>query len=151
MAGVSLTYKDYDNEKSVSRFEGPTITNITFEAQDALIDALVAAVAAVTIGNKVTETRIYENVPLADTPASDKYAHRETKWLITGHGPNAPFQKFRWEIPCAKLSLLDDHESDLPLDGTEGAALVSAIQAYVKDDNGDAVVVDRITHVGRNT
>lgn len=152
MAGITLTYKDYDRETGTFRVDqGPTITAETFAAQDALIDTLKAAVAALTEGALVREVRTYEVVNSADVPASSQYAQRETKWMVLGHGTSAPYQKFRWEIPCAKLSLLEDHAKELDITDGVGKTFADAMAAYVKDDGGNAVVIDRVIQVGRNS
>jgi len=129
-----------------------TLTAGNYAAQSALIAALVTALEGITIGNPIkSETVILRDI-ISAAAASDVLAQRENKYLLRYHGATLA-QKFQASIGTADLTQLVDHSEFIDLTSGTGAALKSAFEAIVKspDDASEAVVLDSVQFVGRNT
>jgi hypothetical protein len=152
-ARLQLTYLDYDSEKSRVRFDGVTITAANLEAQFLLQDAIVDAIAGVSLCTHMTTERIASVGNIGATPPTDDAAQRENKWLIMMHDA-VTLRKFRHEIPGADTSLLADgapgSRKYMDPEGAEYLALKAAIEDYAKSPAGNAVVVDYAMYVGRS-
>jgi len=149
-------YTDFDGERSTIAAEGITITAANLDAQEALMDAIISAITGVTSGVLRSTQKVFSDVDLSEALASSEWAQRETKWLLTLYDATAN-KRFKRELPCADLTLLDETETDpalrksLPLAGGAGLALVTAYEAFMISPWGNAVVVESVVHVGRNT
>jgi hypothetical protein len=101
---------------------------------------------------------------LSQTPPTNEFAQRETKWLVKYHDsqpffdppddaiPNEGYLKpFDFEIAAADLSLLDNNSDFLPFTVTQAGALKSAAEAMLRSPYGGTITVDSIQQVGRNT
>lgn len=149
-ARLNVQYMDYDEEISTVSVEGVSIGAANFDAQAALQDALIAALNDVTLGAHTATTRVSSFGKLTLTPPADNNAQRERKWLVQMHD-NVTLDRLSFEIPCADLSLLSSQaKGEMDSDVAAYTALVTAIENYVQSPKGNAVVVDRIVHVGRN-
>jgi hypothetical protein len=129
-----------------------TLSAANYAAQSALIAALVTALEGITIGNPAkTETTILRSI-LSSTPASDPLAQRENKFLLRYHGTTLNV-KFQASIGTADLTQLMTNSEFVDLGSGAGAALKSAFEAIVKSPNdaAEAVVLDSVQFVGRNT
>lgn len=145
----TFTYTDFGGEKSAVRIRGAELTAANFDAQVLASVALQDAIAGIAIGLKGKVTYANEN-QISAAKASNEYAQRETKWLVSYHD-NITGDKYTLEIPCANLSLLEQDTGDvLALSGTEAAAFKTAFEGFAVSKNGNSCVVDRIVHVGRN-
>lgn len=150
---LNLTLLDYSpTEKSTVSFQGLSLGAANWDAQLALIESLITAVQALStmpIGKRQT---VAAEAVLTSTRPTDPYAQREIKWLVRYHD-NVTGQQLTLSIPGADLSLLPAGQESLPLTGTEAAAFKTAFEAFVKAGEGadNAVVVDEIIFVGRNT
>jgi hypothetical protein len=148
----TLTFLDYDGEKSPAKFVGPVPVQAGFDTWVGLMTALKSATEAITLGTVNKEVRSsYVDLNSNSTPVSE-IAQRESKWLVIYRGTTSE-KLFRMEIPTADLTghlLPASKEADL--EETDMAAFVSAFEAFVRSpDNGtEAVEVMKIVHVGRN-
>lgn len=146
---VTIKYNDYGGEGSTVQVNSTAITAANHDAQVAAMTSFIDAIAGITLGLKVRQQ--YGNVDqiLAnDSHAANAFAQREGKWLVRYHDAN---NNWKLEIPCPDLSLLDvNNKGFLDLAGTEGAAFVSAFEAFVKSPDGLATTIDSVQHVGRN-
>lgn len=151
MGSGTITLADYDDEKTSTSFDMVDITAGNFAAQAALLSDLNIAIGGLTIGSLYKSTlRAIDNV-IDGTPPTNKFAQRETKWLVatidlvTG-------KSYRNEIGTANLALLPDGGSDtLDLSDAAPAAFVTAWEAIWRSDVGNAGTVQSIKHVGRRT
>lgn len=150
---TSIQMRDYGNEASVSTFTVATLTAANFDAQATLRGALQSAIlgisavdmlAKIELGNTILNTVVGDDNPLAQ---------RENKWLVQYHETAAPAVKGTVTIPCADLAQLDPNDRAHAEIGDAGVvdAFVAAFEAYVLSENGNAVTIDEITFVGRNT
>jgi len=129
-----------------------TLTAGNLAAQQALHTTLFNAIDALSIGNRAKQETILDRSIVAVTASSDPLAQRENKYLVRFHGATLG-QKFQISIPCADLSLHGTNSEFVDITADEGLALKNAMEACVRSPNdaAEAVVVDSIQFVGRNT
>jgi hypothetical protein len=145
------TMIDYDRESTTFRVKTTPLTATNFDAQVALNVALGAAIAGITRGHQVKIS--YGNeITTVQTP-DDPLSQRENKWLIRFHDATTDAVQTPIELGTADLTLLDPNNRGFAEMGDSGPvdAFVDAFEAYVLSAAGNAVVVDSIEFVGRNT
>lgn len=145
----TVSFRDYSNETSRVALHIPVLNAGNIAAQDALLDALYTAIDAVVIGTLELETRTYEVVRGTGVPPSSKDAQVERKWLVSARD-NVTGLPVTFSIPTADSQFVANNTDKMDLAGTEGAALVSAIEDVVKSNAGNAITVVEIRLVGRN-
>lgn len=149
---VSFTLTDFGQKPESTTFRVPTIdvTAANFDAQWALVQSLRTQVSLLTLGNIKKYTFTAREVePTPTTPTS--LAQRENKWLIR-YRDEVANKNYRAELGTADLSLLTvDDFLDILTPASPGADFVAAFQDLVRSDDGNAVVVQSIQFVGRNT
>lgn len=149
---VSLSFKDYSLEPSNSKVTITQLTAGNVVATLALVDALISAIEAITLG-QMTKSRVVfrDQVEDATTP-TDPTAQRESKWLVHYHDTTTG-KKYRIELPCADLTgtNLNTNSDEANLADTQIAAFVTAFEAVASDpDTGlNTVAVDKIEFVGK--
>jgi len=144
------TMTDYDAESTVFRVNSTPLSAANFDAQVALNVALGAAIAGMTLG---TLQRIaYGNEILSPGVNDEPLAQRENKWLIRYHDTTTG-DNYTVELGTADLTLLDPNNRGYAEIGDAGAvdAFVTAFEGYVLSPAGNAVAIDSIQFVGRNT
>jgi len=144
-----ISFIDYDSEVATTSLNVAAMTAGNFAAQETLKDALRDAAAQMTIGN--TAKTEYGNVDLLSiTPASVEEAQRELKWLVSYHD-STTLKKQTCEIGTADPDQLDPNDRAHAHIGDSGIVdgFITAFEAVVLSDVGNAVVVDEITLVGR--
>jgi len=147
---VTLRYLDYDNEASSFAVEGVDLTAANLVAQQALIDALVAATAGIIIGTLNEESILLSRTTISSTPPTEPFAQRETKWLVT-YSDTVTDEIHQAEIPTADLAELTTNGGFLDTGvGTPGEAFVDAFEAFVRGHGTNPVSVISVRHVGRN-
>ena len=146
----TLRFADYDNEKGTVSLNGVTLTAVNFDAQIALLVALQNGIDGITLG-LATGYDVGNRDLLFLGPASSVLAQRESKWLVQYHD-NVDLTRHTIEIPTADLAQLDPNNRERAFMGDAGVvdAFVTALEAYHRSPGGNVIVVDRITHVGRN-
>lgn len=156
----SMTYNDNTiNQKTGQPENGTfevavgTLTSANVAAQLVKIATLVTAVEALVIGVQAKNAVIFDRNVLGAGPAASVLAQRENKWLCRYHGATT-FKKFRVSIPTADLTLLPATNTEF-LDLTAGAPLAfkTAFEDIITspDDGAEAVILDSVQFVGRNT
>lgn len=119
---------------------------------DAEITAIFNAIVGVTIGNvekSVLKISTDKDAGVVGVPGN-AFAQREIKWLVR-YTDSVTGKKYRFEIPTADLDLTTAGTDFMDLSSTEGAALVSALEAGIVSQDGNAVNIDTVEFVGRNT
>lgn len=129
-----------------------TISAANLTAQTALHTALINALEGITIGAPARSQLVALRDIIGAAPASSQLAQRENKWLLRYHGATLN-QKFQASLGTADLTQLVTGEEFLVLTGGTGGALKSAFEAVVRSPNdaSEAVVLDSVQYVGRNT
>lgn len=127
------------------------LTAGNFDAQNALRAAFESAVDAVTIGNPGAEQWVAVETVVAKNPSADPAAQRENKWLVTcaevGGGGTVSFT-----IPCPDLTnLLAADGENMDATAPEYTALVSATEAFVQSNDGNAVTVTSVKFRARSS
>lgn len=146
----SQTRIDYDGETSNFGFRVEPLTAANFDAQHALKVAFAAAVTAIVLGNKVSDSEANVDVIGTTLPAS-QFAQREMKWLVRWHD-SVNDKAYSTQLPTADLAVLDPNNRGYAEIGDAGVvdAFVTAFEAYALSQDGNPVVVDSIQFVGRN-
>ena len=156
MANLVFTYRDYSDETSSVSIQIPGITSANFDEilGDGALEGrgiLRAAIDGVTNGLRVRESAVAVGEVFAGV-VTEPTAQRENGLRVWGRGDSSG-KLFSITIPTADETLLAvAGTDDVPLDGTEMAALVSALETYWKADYGAAledITVTRARLVGR--
>ncbi len=147
-----LTYADYGGEKS--SFQVPTLdwSAANFDANNTLVDNLVNAVDALTVGLEVRQLRSHTESGSGSGQSSNVNAHRELKWLIT-FTDDVTGVNYQREIPCPLLSaatLLQDIGGNANVGDTLWTDFITAFEAVVESPAGNAVTFVTARYVGRN-
>jgi hypothetical protein len=150
---ATISYRDYDGERSSVSFEAAVLSAANFDSQNTLVTALQTAITDVTLG--LIQSKNYGVViDYANAPANDSAAARESKWLVVYTDDTAPARKLQMEIPCADVNTdaLRQPNSDLAdLEHEDWEAFVTAFEAVVLAPyTGGSVTVQEIRLVGRN-
>lgn len=129
-----------------------TLTAANLVAKTALIDALVAAVASLILGNVATNEVIQDRDVLSVAPAASQLAQRENKMLLR-YSDGATLQKFTVSIGTFDLTTLPLHSEFLDLTAGAGLALKTAFDAIVVNPTvaANPVTLNSVQFVGRNT
>lgn len=143
---LNLTLLDRDNEASTISVHATALTAGNFAAEDTKADALVSAIMNVTSMVLAKDSRIATEEKFSPTLPTDPFAQRGIKWLVRMTDSNG--NPVTWHIPGASLAqsglLVGEN---LNLTSTEGAALVSAANAYVKSNDGEACTVLEVVYL----
>lgn len=129
-----------------------TLSAANVVAQAALVINLENAIDGVTIGEMAKSEIVFEREILSTDRAATTLAQRENKWLMRYHGVTLN-ERYQVSIGTADLTLLPDGSEFLDLTADEGLALKTAFEAIVKSpgDGAEAVILDSVQFVGRNT
>lgn len=147
---LTLSYLDFDSERSSFSVEGVDLTAANLVAQEALIASLVAATGLITEGTLNTETVVLRTETISSTPPTLGSAQREGKWLVT-YVDDVTDETHQAEIPCPDFDLLVPGSGLLNTGvGTDGADFVAAFEAFVRGHGTNTVTVLNVRHVGRN-
>jgi len=146
------SWVDYSLENSNTRLVVEQLTSANVTADLALIDTLLAAMQAITLGQLKTSSVVFRKQEEDTATPTDPNAQRERKWLVVYHDTTTG-KKYRAEIPTADLTgtNLQTNSDMANLADTQIAAFVTAFEAIVKDpDTGlNDVAIDYIQHVGK--
>lgn len=146
---LKLSFVDHDDEKSNVAFNMPDVNAGNFTAQDTAMDTVRNAVEGVLITNLAKEERVFEVVDTGAGLPANGFAQRETKWLVS-YQDDVTGKKSTRELPGADLALLVSNEQVMEIASGAGQTLVTALEAEIISDEGNAITVLKITHVGRN-
>lgn len=143
---LNLTLQDRDDEASTVSVHATELTAGNFATQMGLADSFVAAVLAVTLMVESKDSRIASENLFPYVLPTNPYAQRGIKWLVRCRDTNGNSVTFH--IPGANLGLAGILVGEnMDLTSTEGAALVNAIEAYVKSNDGEAITVSEIVYI----
>jgi len=129
-----------------------TLTAANYAAKKTLIDNLINALEGICLGNPAKSEIVIAREIISVTPASDAHAQRENKFLMRYHSATLG-QKFQASVPTADLDQLMTNSEFVDLTAGTGLALKTAFEAIVQSPNdaAEAVVLDSVQFVGRNT
>jgi len=151
MSSITVSLADYDNEKTSTSINIVDVNAGNYAATATALSALGIAIGGISIGSLFKETlRAIDNV-IDGTPPTNKFAQRETKWLVRTID-TVTGKEYRNEIGTANLALLPDGgASFLDLSDTAPEAFVTAWEAIWRSDDGNPGTVYSIEHVGRRS
>lgn len=141
---------------------GP-VTSVNFDAKRDALDDLKVVWGNISLG-VVRKINLTISTTESVAEVTDQNAQRERKWLVT-YRDNTEFldvadtienpgygKLFNTEVPCAKLSLLDQKSDDLDISIVAVAAWITAFEAVQNSPTGgNEIEVISIKHVGRST
>lgn len=152
MGKVVMKFQDFAGQTSNFDVNIVDLDAANYAAQDALIDALVSAMADITAGNINTKTIQSEIEEIATGKSSNPIARRELKWLIR-YADTVTGEIETREIPTPQVDDSDLFESDgetINLLDAEWVSFESAFEAVAKSNAGNAVTFLGGKLVGRN-
>ena len=98
-----LSVRDYSNEVSRTGLTVVQLTSGNVVASLASLDALLATMQAITLGNFERSRVVFREQNEDPGVPTDENAQRERKWLVVYHDATTG-KKFRMEIPTALLT-----------------------------------------------
>lgn len=134
---INLTILDYSGETSSVGAAFVDLTAGNIAAQTTLMNNLSAAIMGLSTGNLKKDSRLASETKFAVANATNPFANRGTKWLVKCRDTNGNAAGF--EIPCADLSLQATGTKKLDIGTPAGAALVAAINAGAKSNDGETL------------
>lgn len=153
MAGkLLLTYADYGGEKSSFQIPLLDYSAASYDANETLVDALVNAVDALTIGLEVKQLRTHSISGTGSGQSSNVNAHRELKFLIT-FSDDVTGRVYQREIPCPLLTsdtILQDIGGNANVGNSLWTDFITAFEAAAESEDGNAVSFVSARYVGRN-
>lgn len=147
--GVRKAYWDYGTNAKSSAFSirGVDMDAANFTVQSSLAADVLAATDAVSLGGDGSVVLTATETSVAKNPAASPLAQRENKWLVSMVDTNG--NPVSVTIPCADLTLLaadgENMDATLPV----YTDLVSAIEAYGRSNDGEALTVTSVKFRGR--
>lgn len=140
---------DYDGEVSSMRFAVTPLTAENWATQSTLRGDFNSALQSIILGVRAREKYGNEVVSSLERAASDA-AQRELKWLVSYHD-GTTLKRYSFEIGTADTSVLDPNDRPHAAIGDAGVvdAFIAALEAYGVTPDGNAMIVDEITLVGR--
>jgi len=150
--GYRKVYWEYGTNARASAVSvySPDLTAANFDAQETLRAAFEAAVDAVSLGNSGSEQFIAVENSVAKNPSLNPQAQRENKWLVSGTESGSG-NAVTFTIPCADLSLLGTDGESMDTGSAEYAALVTAVEDFVRSNDGNTITVTSIKFRARSS
>jgi len=150
--GYEKVFWEYGtNAKSSSvKVYSPALSAATFDAQEALRAAFESAIDAVTLGTAGSEKFLATETTVAKTPSANPLAQRENKWLVS-MVEDTTGNPVTFTIPCADLSLLATDGENMDSTQAEYTALVAAVEAFVRSNDGNGVTVTSVKFRARSS
>lgn len=146
MTKLNSEFIDYSNEKStVGVYVADDIT-------EAHALALNSAIAGMNLGTNKEASIQLKNVILAgsSTPPTNKFAQRELKFWGK-YTDTVNNKDYSFTIPCADAALVVGNTDMVDLSAGAGLALKTNFDLYALSELGNAVVLNSVELVGRNS
>jgi len=147
---VTYSGKDYGNEGTRCSLRFPTVSSANYDAVDASIDSVQAAINNVTVHN-LSGIKWSARDEAPGAKATDPDAQRERKWRVSLVDATDPLGNWSFEIGMADSALLASDSENMDVSGGLGAALVTALETYCVSRLGNAVTVESVKLVGRKS
>ncbi len=143
--------RDYDGEPTSLSLPSAQLTAANFDAQVVLNVALGAAIMGICISPAVEKIEYGNSIVTPVTASTNPLCQRENRWLVRYHDAVTGDKKTA-TIGCADLTKLDPNNRGYAEigDGAAVDAFVTAFEAFVLTDLGNAVEIDSIQFVGAN-
>lgn len=142
----TVSMVDKEGESVSFSIRGVTLTAGNITAQVAAAAAVRAAVEAVSLLETKSESLVAVENTYAPALPTEPFAQRGIKFLVRGSDANGNPQTFHISGANLALAGLMDGEN-VDLASTEGAALVTALEAFWVSNASEAVTVTEIIYV----
>lgn len=143
---LNLSYLDFEGKTGSVATYADDFTAGNFVAINALLDTLVAAISAVTLMPLTQDQRIASIEAFAVPLPSDPNAQRGVKWLVRAR-ETVTGNAVTFRIPGADLTLLTTNSEKMDITAGAGLALVNAIEAVVRSNDGGTIEVVEIVYL----
>lgn len=129
-----------------------TCTPANVAANETLIGNLRTALSGIIIGQQAQSQLVYSRTEISTDPAASALAQRENKWLCRYHDA-VTHQNYQASFGTADLTKTVANKEYVDLSAGAGLAFKEAFEALVVSpaNSSNAVVLDSVTFVGRNT
>lgn len=149
MGFYSRSLTDYDGEKSTLQVYAADLNAGNIAAELTLQATFGAAINDMSLGS-LQEIRYGNQVVSNAAAPAETYAQREMKWRVD-YTDDVTGKPYHFTIPVADTSKLDaNNRGFADPDDTDVAAFITATEAYVLSQDGNAITVQQIELVGRN-
>jgi hypothetical protein len=146
----SLTYKDRENKSSVQRVGAAVLTAGNIVAQSTAAANLATATDNMSLGARVKTLLGNLTTTVAALPTNNN-ALRSRKFAVSYHDTTTG-DKYTTQIPISNNAAVTMEPGtklvDLTID--PAAAYVTAFNAFVASEDGNAVLIDQIRATGRH-
>lgn len=146
---TNWTFLDYAGETGSTGVNATLLSAANFATQATLRAALLAAIEAVTNGNLSKETVTASILETGAAKPTDPESWKSKRWLVSAKDTNGNSVSFHIVTAVPSVTYLSPGTNQMDLTSTEGAALVSAIEAYARSNDGEAITVQEITFVDK--
>lgn len=144
-ARYELTFFDYDGKSANAGVWGVDLTAGNITAQIAAAQAFRDAVIAVSLGAMRKEQLLAYVTKSATALPTDPFAQRGTRWLVR-MVEAVSGNPVTFKIPAANLALLVAGGENMDITAGAGLALVTAANAYVRSNDGNAATVSEVVY-----
>jgi len=142
----NLTYLDRDGEAATISVWSTALDAGNFVTQQGLAQALRDAIADISLLALSKESLVATETAYNPALPTHAYAERGIKFLVRARDTNGNAVTFKIPGPDkGQADLMVGEKVDLT--SINGAALVNAIEAFVKSNDGEAVTVQEIVYV----
>jgi hypothetical protein len=148
-SSYGLTIRDYDKELTRTQVDVIELTSGNFAAWNTALDNLQAGILGIVIGEGASDRRTAETRFLGNSLPTDKFAQRETKWIVR-YEDDVTHQLYRNEIGTADLALLSGNDEFITVFPVGAlATFKTAWEAAVLSPNGNSVTVISLQAAGK--
>lgn len=149
MGKYSRTLMDYDGETSTVQCYATDLSEANIAAQITLQSNFGAAINDMSIGS-LQKIEYGNVVTTLNSAPTNQFAQRELKWRVDFRD-TVTGKPYHFTIPCANAALLDPNaRGKADMSNQDVIDFVTATEAYVLSQDGNAIEVLQIIMVGRN-
>jgi len=146
---TTWSFLDYSGETGTTGVNATLLSAANFATQATLRAALLAAIQAVTGGVLEKETVTASIDKTGDPKPTNPEVWKSKRWLVSASDTNGNPVSFHIVTAIPSVDYLSPGTNQMDLTSTEGAALVSAIEAYARSNDGEAILVNEIVFVDK--
>lgn len=142
----NLTYLDRDGEAATVSVWGTALTAGNFTTQLGLAEALRDAIQDISLLALGKESLVATETKYDPVLPTHAYAERGIKFLVRARDTNGNAVTFKIPGPAKDQAGLMVGEN-VDLTSVNGAALVNAIEAFAKSNDGESITVLEIVYI----
>lgn len=147
---LGFTMLDYSNEKSSFALQTGDVTAVSIAGLLTEVGTLRGAIEGITLGKVESERLSVFDTQLDNVPPTNELAQVESAWLVQ-YEDQVNNKLFTLTIGTADIvGRLMPGSDQADMTDAQITAFVDAFEATARSPYGNAVVVTKITFVGRN-